>query len=93
MFCSADGFAFKRCQLHDVAGSDECGRRSFQRRVAHVKPGSAIIDTPSINSDSPNPTLLACATTKCAIQNATAGLAQLLAEKGICANAVAPGPI
>jgi NAD(P)-dependent dehydrogenase (short-subunit alcohol dehydrogenase family) len=29
----------------------------------------------------------------CAIQNFTAGLAQLLAEKGIRANAVAPGPI
>lgn len=32
-------------------------------------------------------------TTKGAIQNFTAGLAQLLAEKGIRANAVAPGPI
>ena len=41
----------------------------------------------------PNPTLLAYATTKGAIQNFTAGLAQLLAEKGIRANAVAPGPI
>jgi NAD(P)-dependent dehydrogenase (short-subunit alcohol dehydrogenase family) len=41
----------------------------------------------------PNPTLLAYATTKGAIQNFTAGLAQLLAEKGIRANVVAPGPI
>ncbi|OWV66144.1 NAD(P)-dependent oxidoreductase [Rhizobium sp. N122] len=61
--------------------------------VAHMKPGSSIINTASINSDSPNPTLLAYATTKGAIQNFTAGLAQLLAEKGIRANAVAPGPI
>jgi len=61
--------------------------------VAHMKPGSAIVNTASINSDSPNPTLLAYATTKGAIQNFTAGLAQLLAEKGIRANAVAPGPI
>jgi hypothetical protein len=61
--------------------------------VAHMKPGSAIINTASINSDSPNPSLLAYATTKGAIQNFTAGLAQLLAEKGIRANAVAPGPI
>jgi NAD(P)-dependent dehydrogenase (short-subunit alcohol dehydrogenase family) len=61
--------------------------------VPHMKPGSAIIDTASINADSPNPTLLAYATTKGAIQNFTAGLAQLLAEKGIRANAVAPGPI
>jgi NAD(P)-dependent dehydrogenase (short-subunit alcohol dehydrogenase family) len=61
--------------------------------VPHMRPGSAIINTASINSDTPNPTLLAYATTKGAIQNFTAGLAQLLAEKGIRANTVAPGPI
>jgi NAD(P)-dependent dehydrogenase (short-subunit alcohol dehydrogenase family) len=61
--------------------------------VPHMRPGSAIINTASINSDIPNPTLLAYATTKGAIQNFTAGLAQLLAEKGIRANTVAPGPI
>ena len=61
--------------------------------VAHMKPGSCIINTASINSDVPNPTLLAYATTKGAIHNFTAGLAQMLAEKGIRANAVAPGPI
>ncbi len=61
--------------------------------VPHMKPNSSIINTASINSDSPSPTLLAYATTKGAIQNFTAGLAQLLAEKEIRANAVAPGPI
>jgi hypothetical protein len=61
--------------------------------VPHMKPGSAIINTASVNSDMPNPILLAYATTKGAIQNFTGGLAQLLAEKGIRANAVAPGPI
>lgn len=61
--------------------------------VPHMKPGSAIINTASINSDMPNPMLLAYATTKGAIQNFTGGLAQMLAEKGIRANAVAPGPI
>jgi NAD(P)-dependent dehydrogenase (short-subunit alcohol dehydrogenase family) len=61
--------------------------------VPHMKAGSAIINTASINSDIPNPILLAYATTKGAIQNFTAGLAQLLAEKRIRANAVAPGPI
>jgi NAD(P)-dependent dehydrogenase (short-subunit alcohol dehydrogenase family) len=61
--------------------------------VPHMQPGSAIINTASINADAPNPSLLAYATTKGAIQNFTAGLAQLLAEKGIRANAVAPGPI
>ncbi len=61
--------------------------------VPHMKPGSCIINTASINSDAPNPTLLAYATTKGAIHNFTAGLAQMLAEKDIRANAVAPGPI
>jgi len=61
--------------------------------VAYMRPGGAIINTTSVNADNPNPTLLAYATTKGAIQNFTAGLAQLLADKGIRANAVAPGPI
>jgi NAD(P)-dependent dehydrogenase (short-subunit alcohol dehydrogenase family) len=61
--------------------------------VPHMKPGSAIINTASINADAPNPILLAYAITRGAIQNFTAGLAQLLADKGIRANAVAPGPI
>lgn len=61
--------------------------------VPHMQPGSAIINTSSINSDKPTPTLLAYAATKGAIANFTAGLAQLLAEKGIRANSVAPGPI
>lgn len=61
--------------------------------VPHLKPGSAIINTTSINSDMPNPILLAYATTKGAIQNFTGGLAQMLAGKSIRVNAVAPGPI
>src|SRR4029078_10051176 len=61
--------------------------------VPHMKEGGTIINTASINADVPSPTLVAYATTKGAIQNFTAGLAQLLAEKGIRANAVAPGPI
>jgi NAD(P)-dependent dehydrogenase (short-subunit alcohol dehydrogenase family) len=61
--------------------------------VPHMKPGSAIINTTSINADAPNPILLAYATTKGAIQNFTGGLAQMLAKKGIRVNAVAPGPI
>jgi NAD(P)-dependent dehydrogenase (short-subunit alcohol dehydrogenase family) len=61
--------------------------------VPHMKPGSAIVNTASVNSDMPNPILLAYATTKGAIQNFTGGLAQMLAKKGIRVNAVAPGPI
>ncbi|SEQ45672.1 hypothetical protein SAMN03159444_01715 [Pseudomonas sp. NFACC02] len=55
--------------------------------------GSSIINTSSVNSDSPKPTLLPYATTKGAIANFTAGLAQLLGPKGIRVNSVAPGPI
>jgi hypothetical protein len=58
-----------------------------------MRAGSAIINTASVNADSPNPHLLAYATTKGAIENFSAGLAQLLAEKGIRVNAVAPGPV
>jgi NAD(P)-dependent dehydrogenase (short-subunit alcohol dehydrogenase family) len=61
--------------------------------VPHMTPGSVVINTASVNSDMPNPILLAYATTKGAIQNFTGGLAQMLAAKGIRANAVAPGPV
>ena len=61
--------------------------------VKHMKPGASIINTTSINSDNPKPTLLPYAATKGAIANFTAGLAQLLAGKGIRVNSVAPGPI
>ena len=64
-----------------------------QEAVKHMKPGSTIINTSSINATSPSPTLLAYATTKGAIANFTAGLAGLVAESGIRVNAVAPGPI
>ena len=61
--------------------------------VPHMKEGGAIINTTSVNADMPNQTLLAYATTKGAIQNFTGGLAQMLAEKGIRVNCVAPGPV
>ncbi|WP_457300461.1 SDR family oxidoreductase [Phyllobacterium sp. P5_D12] len=43
--------------------------------VPHMRPGSAIINTTSINADTPNPSLLAYATTKGAIQNGRPGTA------------------
>jgi hypothetical protein len=61
--------------------------------VPHMKPGSSIIGSSSVNSDMPSPALLPYAATKAAIANMTASLAQLLGEKGIRANSVAPGPI
>lgn len=59
----------------------------------HMKPGSTIINTTSVNAYNPKPILLAYAATKGAIQNFTSSLAQLLAEDGIRVNCVAPGPI
>ena len=61
--------------------------------VPHMKEGGSIINTSSVNSDNPKPTLLAYATTKGAIANFSAGLAQMLGERGIRVNSVAPGPI
>jgi len=61
--------------------------------VPHMKRGSSIINTTSIQSKSPSGALLAYASTKGAISNFTAGLAEMLGEKGIRVNAVAPGPI
>lgn len=59
----------------------------------HFKPGSTVVNTTSVNAYKPSPNLLAYASTKGAIQNFTAGLGQLWAEKGIRVNCVAPGPI
>jgi NAD(P)-dependent dehydrogenase (short-subunit alcohol dehydrogenase family) len=67
--------------------------RICQAALKHMQPGSSIINTSSVNSDFPNPTLLAYATTKGAIANFTAGLAQMLGPKNIRVNSVAPGPI
>jgi len=59
----------------------------------HMKPGSTVINTASVNAYKPSPQLIAYAATKGAIQNFTASLGQLWAEKGIRVNCVAPGPI
>ncbi|WP_275451207.1 glucose 1-dehydrogenase, partial [Arthrobacter sp. H14] len=61
--------------------------------VPHMKPGSAIIGSSSINSDTPSPELAPYAATKAAIANFSASLAQMLGPKGIRVNSVAPGPI
>ena len=61
--------------------------------IPHLPPGASIINTGSIQSYQPSPTLLDYASTKAAIVNFTKGLAQQVAEKGIRVNAVAPGPV
>jgi hypothetical protein len=61
--------------------------------LPHMPTGGSIIGTSSVNSDMPTPSLLPYDVTKAAVANFTAGLAQLLAGRGIRANSVAPGPI
>ncbi|WP_256977317.1 SDR family oxidoreductase [Microbacterium sp. Yaish 1] len=61
--------------------------------LPHMGPGSSIIGSSSVQSDQPSPNLLPYAATKAAIASITASLAQMLGERGIRANSVAPGPI
>ena len=59
----------------------------------YLAPGSAIINTASIQAYQPSPELLAYASTKGAIVTFSKALAQEGAEKGIRVNVVAPGPV
>lgn len=61
--------------------------------LPHLPAGAAIINTASIQSYQPSPTLLDYASTKAAIVAFTKSLAKQAAEKGIRVNAVAPGPV
>jgi NAD(P)-dependent dehydrogenase (short-subunit alcohol dehydrogenase family) len=61
--------------------------------VPHMPSGGSIIGSSSVNSDMPSPSLAPYAATKAAIANFCASLAQMLGEKGIRANSVAPGPV
>jgi NAD(P)-dependent dehydrogenase (short-subunit alcohol dehydrogenase family) len=59
----------------------------------HLKPGSTVVNTTSVNAYKAPPKLIPYSATKAAIQNFTASLGQLWADKGIRVNCVAPGPI
>jgi NAD(P)-dependent dehydrogenase (short-subunit alcohol dehydrogenase family) len=61
--------------------------------IPHMPEGGSIINSSSVNSDMPSPNLAPYAMTKAGIANFTASLAQMLADKGIRANSVAPGPV
>lgn len=61
--------------------------------LPHMESGASIINTTSVNSDTPSPTLLPYDVTKAGIANFTAALAQLIGNRGIRVNSVAPGPI
>ena len=61
--------------------------------LPHMQPGASIINSSSVNSDQPSPHLAPYAMTKAGIANFSASMAQMLAEKGIRVNSVAPGPV
>ena len=61
--------------------------------IPHLKPGSSIITTTSIQASNPSPELIDYAMTKAALVAFTQALAQQLGASGIRVNAVAPGPI
>jgi len=61
--------------------------------LQHMKPGSAIVNTASIQAYDPSPNLLPYAATKAAIVNFTKGLSQLAMKQAVRVNAVAPGPV
>jgi NAD(P)-dependent dehydrogenase (short-subunit alcohol dehydrogenase family) len=97
-------FQMARKNIQEI--SPEEWDRTFQTNITamfylckaaepHLKPGSSIINTTSVNAYSPNEQLLPYAATKGAIQNFSANLSQILLMdgKGIRVNAVAPGPI
>jgi len=97
-------FQMAREQLSDITAEE--WDKTFRTNITamfymckaaepHLKPGSSIINTTSVNAYSPSDQLLPYAATKGAIQNFTANLSQILLmhNKGIRVNAVAPGPI
>jgi NAD(P)-dependent dehydrogenase (short-subunit alcohol dehydrogenase family) len=61
--------------------------------LKHLKPGSAIIQTTSVQAYDPSENLVDYAITKAAAMNFTKSMAKQLGPKGIRVNGVAPGPI
>ncbi|GFP91574.1 glucose and ribitol dehydrogenase homolog 1, partial [Phtheirospermum japonicum] len=66
---------------------------TVRHALRHMKEGSSIINTTSVNAYKGNAKLLDYTATKGAIVGFTRGLALQLVDKGIRVNGVAPGPI
>jgi NAD(P)-dependent dehydrogenase (short-subunit alcohol dehydrogenase family) len=64
-----------------------------QAALPHLPEGGAVINTTSVEANTPQAKLMDYASTKGAILTFTRALAKELIEKGIRVNAVAPGPI
>jgi NAD(P)-dependent dehydrogenase (short-subunit alcohol dehydrogenase family) len=95
-------FQMARASIEDIP--DEEWDRTFQvnitamfhlikRALPHLPEGASIINTASIQEDQPSPFLLPYSATKAAILTFTGNLAQMLGDRGIRVNCVAPGPI
>ncbi|NBE93294.1 SDR family oxidoreductase [Nonomuraea sp. KC401] len=67
--------------------------RVMKAALPHLREGSAIINTSSINGLRGNKTLIDYSATKGAINAFTYSMAQNLVDRGIRINAVAPGPV
>jgi NAD(P)-dependent dehydrogenase (short-subunit alcohol dehydrogenase family) len=65
----------------------------LQVPLPHMRAGSSIINTSSVQASSPSPELLDYATTNAGIANFSRGLASMVATQGVRVNSVAPGPI
>ena len=96
------GFQMAHEELEDFPGDQI--ERTFATNVfstfwltkavaPQMRPGSAILNTTSIQAFDPSEPLLDYAATKAALNNLTVNLAAQLGPKGIRVNAVAPGPI
>jgi NAD(P)-dependent dehydrogenase (short-subunit alcohol dehydrogenase family) len=78
---------------HTIATNISAMFHLCKAAVPHMRSGSSIIGSSSVNSDNPSPALAPYAATKAAVANFSASLAQLLGPQGIRVNSVAPGPI